>query len=149
MRPIAIRLFKNKVFGTTYGKGLRRSALFNATAEVGEPYAKYLLDFEGAAAWANHASTQSQVALVTQSAEDIENNSEVLWSWVKWYDKSTGDKEYVDGLAIFDPSTERLTLWIKDPKRALEYDWVLQARRCQANAGKNSPEFLATNYDLA
>ena len=46
MTPIAIRLFENKVYGSTYGQGLRRSAVFNATAEVTEPYAKYLLDFE-------------------------------------------------------------------------------------------------------
>jgi hypothetical protein len=51
MRPIAIRLFENQKFGTTYGKGLRRSAVFNATAEVDEPYAKYLLDFEEGRVW--------------------------------------------------------------------------------------------------
>ena len=39
MRPIAIRLFENPKFGTTYGKGLRRSAVFYASGEVSEPYA--------------------------------------------------------------------------------------------------------------
>jgi hypothetical protein len=148
MRPIAIRLFENKVFGTTYGKGLRRSAVFNATAEVGEPYAKYLLDFESSESWMHHAKTASQVALVDKAFDQIKANEETLWSWVKWYDKHTGDKEYVDGFAFFDPSTEQVMLSIADPKRNLEWDWALPARRCQGTAGRNSPAFLATNYDL-
>lgn len=149
MRAIAIRLFENKKFGSTFGPGLRRQAVFNATAEINDPYAKYLLDFESAQAWVHHAKTDAQVTLVNECMDQIKEDKEMLWSWVKWYDKSTGDKEYVDGFAIFDQSTERVMLSIGDPKRGLEWDWALPVRSCTARAGKNSPAFLATNYDLA
>ncbi len=148
MRPIAIRLFENKVFGTTYGKGLRRTAVFNATAEVNEPYAKYLLDFEAGPAWINHAKTDAQMKIARQFVDQVERDEDVLWSWVKWYDKGTGDKEYVDGFALYDLESEEIVFQLNDPKRKIECDWALPARRCQGTAGKNTPAFLATNYDL-
>lgn len=148
MRPIAIRLFENKIFGTTYGKGLRRSAVFNATAEVNEPYAKYLLDFEAGPAWINHAKTDAQMKIARQFVDQVERDEDVLWSWVKWYDKGTGDKEYVDGFALYDLESEEIALHLHDEKRGLVEEWLLPARRCQGTAGRNSPAFLATNYDL-
>lgn len=149
MRPIAIRLFENQKFNTTYGKGLRRSALFNATAEVSEPYAKYLLDFESGPVWINHAKTDAQMRIARQFVEQVDLDEEVLWSWVKWYDKGTGDKEFVDGFALYDLESEEIALNLNDPKRGVADEWLLPARRCQSTAGKNSPAFLATNYDLA
>jgi hypothetical protein len=148
MRPIAIRLFENKVFGTTYGKGLRRSAVFNATAEISEPYAKYLLDFESGPAWINHARTDGQLQIAQRFIDQVERDEDVLWSWVKWYDKGTGDKEYVDGFALYDTHSEEIALHLNDAKRGLTDEWLLPARRCQATAGRNSPAFLATNHDL-
>ena len=148
MRPIAIRLFENPKFGTTYGKGLRRSAVFNATAEVGEPYAKYLLDFEEGRAWANHARTEAQLHVARQYIDQAERDDSVLWSWVKWYDKGTGDKEYVEGFALYDLESEEVALHLNDAKRGVTQEWLLPARRCQGTAGKNSPAFLATNHDL-
>ena len=148
MRPIAIRLFENKVFGTAYGKGLRRSAVFNATAEVNEPYAKYLLDFESGPAWINHARTDGQLQIAQRFIDQVERDEDVLWSWVKWYDKGTGDKEYVDGFALYDTHSEEIALHLNDAKRGLTDEWLLPARRCQATAGRNSPAFLATNHDL-
>ena len=44
-KEIAVRLFENKKLGTTYGRGLYRSAVFNASAEIKDPHVKYLLDF--------------------------------------------------------------------------------------------------------
>jgi hypothetical protein len=149
MTPIAIRLFENKVFGTTYGKGLRRSAVFNATAEVEEPSAKYLLDFEAGRAWANHASTDHQIAIARKFIEQADADEDVLWSWVKWYDKSTGEKEYVDGFAAYDMGREEVALYLNDTKRGLTEEWFLPARRCQRTVGRNSPAFLATNHDLS
>jgi hypothetical protein len=146
MRPIAIRLFENKVFGTTYGKGLLRSAVFNATAEVSEPYAKYLLDFESGPAWINHARTDVQLQIAQRFIDQVERDEDVLWSWVKWYDKGTGDKEFVDGFALYDIGSEEIALHLNDPKRELTDEWLLSA---QGTTGKNSPVFLATNYDLA
>ena len=148
MRPIAIRLFENPKFGTTYGKGLRRSAVFNATAEVSEPYAKYLLDFEAGRAWANHARTEAQLHVARQFIDQAERDDNVLWSWVKWYDKGTGDKEYVEGFALYDIESEEVALHLNDAKRGVTQEWLLPARRCQATTGKNSPAFLATNHDL-
>lgn len=148
MRPIAIRLFENPKFGTTYGKGLRRSAVFNATAEVSEPYAKYLLDFEEGRAWANHARTDEQLHVARRFIDQAERDDNVLWSWVKWYDKGTGDKEYVEGFALYDLESEEVALYLNDAKRGVTQEWLLPARRCQATAGKNSPAFLATNHDL-
>ena len=43
MKQVTIRLWENKKFGTTYGKGLYRRAIYNGTAEVLSPYTKYLL----------------------------------------------------------------------------------------------------------
>jgi len=148
MRPIAIRLFENKVFGTTYGKGLRRSAVFNATAEVNEPYAKYLLDFESGPAWINHARTDGQLQIAGRFIDQVERDEDVLWSWVKWYDKGTGDKEFVDGFGLYDMGSEEIALHLNDAKRGLTDEWLLPARRCQGVAGRNSPAFLATNHDL-
>jgi len=149
MRPIAIRLFENKVFGTTYGKGLRRTAAFNATAEVGEPYAKYLLDFEPGSAWINHARTDAQIEATRRFAHQVQQDQGVLWSWVKWYDKTTGHKQYVDGFALYDPEGEEVVFHLNDPERNIQWDWALPARRCQARAGRNSPALLATNHDLS
>lgn len=148
MRPIAIRLFENKKYGTTYGKGLRRNALFNATAEINEPYAKYLLDFEDGRAWINHARTDDQLAIAKKLIDQVDQDEGVLWSWVKWYDKNTGDKEYVSGFAAYDMDAEEIALHLDDAKRGLSEEWFLPTRRCQATAGRNSPAFLATNYDL-
>jgi hypothetical protein len=72
----------------------------------------------------------------------------VLWSWVKWYDKGTGDKEFVDGFGLYDMGSEEIALHLNDAKRGLTDEWLLPARRCQATAGRNSPAFLATNHDL-
>ena len=44
-KEIAIRLFQNAKYGTTYAKGVRHQALFNATADIKNPKVKYVLDF--------------------------------------------------------------------------------------------------------
>ena len=148
MRPIAIRLFENNKYGTTFGKGLRRSAVYNATAEINEPYAKYLLDFESGPAWINHARTDEQLAICRRLVEQAEENDSVLWSWVKWYDKTSGEKEFVSGFAAYDMASEEIALHVHDAQRGITEEWLLPARRCQATAGRNGPAFLATNHDL-
>jgi hypothetical protein len=148
MRKIAIRLFDNQKFGTTYGKGLRRSAVFNATAEIDEPYAKYLLDFEHGAMWIAHARNDAQLKIANQFVDQADKNENIFWSWVKWYDKNTAEKEIVTGFAAFDIDAGEIALHVHDSKRGLEEEWLLPARRCQSRAGKKSPAFLATNHDL-
>ena len=44
-KEIAVRLYENKKHGTTYGKGLFHSAVFNASADVLGRKTKFLLDF--------------------------------------------------------------------------------------------------------
>jgi hypothetical protein len=148
MTPIAIRLFENAKYGSTYGAGLRRSAVYNATAEITEPYAKYLLDFEPGAAWVDHARTEHQLATARRLIDQVERDQEVLWSWVKWYDKTSGEKEFVSGFAAYDMAGEEIALHVHDAQRGITEQWLLPARRCQATAGRNSPAFLATNHDL-
>ena len=148
MTPIAIRLFENPKYGTTYGAGLRRGAVYNATAEITEPYAKYLLDFESGAAWADHARTDQQLHIVQRFVDQVQRDQEVLWSWVKWYDRATGHKECVQGFALYDISSEEIALHVRDAQRGITEEWLLPARRCQATPGRRSPAFLATNHDL-
>jgi hypothetical protein len=148
MRPIAIRLFENNKYGTTYGKGLRRSAVYNATAEINEPYAKYLLDFEPGAAWVDHARTEDQLQTAQRLIDQVQRDQELLWSWVKWYDRASGEKEFVSGFAAYDMASEEIALHVHDAQRGITEQWLLPLRRCQATAGRNSPAFLATNHDL-
>ena len=44
-KEIAVRLYENKKYGTTYGKGLFHSAVFNGSADVLGSNTKYLLDY--------------------------------------------------------------------------------------------------------
>ena len=41
---IAVRLYDNNSYGTTYGKGLYRRAIYNGTIDAKEFNAKYLAD---------------------------------------------------------------------------------------------------------
>ena len=47
MKEITARLWENKMYGTTFAKGQYRKAIYNGTLEIMDPYAKYLVDFEG------------------------------------------------------------------------------------------------------
>jgi hypothetical protein len=105
-----------------------------------------LLDIESGPAWINHAKTDAQLQIARRFIDQVELDENVLWSWVKWYDKGTGDKEFVDGFALYDIGSEEIALHLNDPKRELTDEWLLSA---QGTTGKNSPVFLATNYDLA
>jgi len=68
---------------------------------------------------------------------------------VAGYDKEqVGDKEYVDGFTLYDLESEEIAFHLQDAKRGLLEEWLLPARRCQGTAGRNSPAFLATSYDL-
>lgn len=41
---VAVRLFENQAYGTTYGKGLYRRAVYNGTVDIKAPKVKYLID---------------------------------------------------------------------------------------------------------
>ena len=87
------------------------------------------------------------MAIARKFIDQVEQADTILWSWVKWYDKGTGDKEYVAGFAAYDTDTEEIAFHLNDPKRDLNEEWFLPARRCQATAGRNSPACFAPNYE--
>ena len=68
-KEIAVRLFENKKLGTTYGKGLYRLAVFNASAEIKDPHVKYLLDFYQFERWQHTANTDKQIVILNQIKE--------------------------------------------------------------------------------
>ena len=116
MRPIAIRLFENPKYGTTHGAGLRRGAVYNATAEITDPYAKYLLDLESGAAWADHARTDEQLHIVQRFVDQVQQDQEVLWSWVKAFfqqqllSHGKDQTEHAHSAPINHPVTEAVSL---------------------------------------
>ena len=61
---IAVRLFDNNTYGTTYGKGLYRRAVFNGTIDARSPTAKYLVDCYNYEDWCNIASTDQQITVL-------------------------------------------------------------------------------------
>ena len=123
--------------------------MFNATAEITGPYAKYLLELESGAAWVNHARTRAQHNIADQFADQVQRDPGLLWSWVQWYDKATGHKESVTGFALYDTEGAEIALHLDDAERGLVEQWQLPARRCQGTAGRNCPAFLATNHALS
>ena len=79
----------------------------------------------------------SVVILPSNLGEDYPNDS-VLWSWIKWYDKTTGENELVAGFAAYDMDNEEIALHLDDGKRALTDQWFLPARRCTGRATEES-----------
>jgi hypothetical protein len=43
----------------------------------------------------------------------------VLWSWVKWYDKTSGEKEFVSGFAAYDMDSAEIALHVHDAQRGI------------------------------
>ena len=82
---VAVRLFENQAYGTTYGKGLYRRAIYNGTVDVKTPKVKYLIDLFSYEEWAHQARTDQQM-VVLQSVED---QPHALFSWVQRYDPLT------------------------------------------------------------
>ncbi|NDE54117.1 MAG: hypothetical protein EB069_05915, partial [Actinobacteria bacterium] len=54
-QPVAVRLYENTTYGTTYGRGLYRRALYNGTVDLKQSGIKYLLDLYTGEDWANQA----------------------------------------------------------------------------------------------
>ena len=90
---IAVRLYENNKYGSTYGKSLYHNALFNATADVKHPKAKYLLDFYSYEHWEAQAKTDEQIEVVQLVSEAA--NKDTLVSWVLRYDAETKHKAWV------------------------------------------------------
>ena len=147
---IAVRFYENKTYGSTYGKGLYRRAIFNGTADLQEPRAKYLLDMLAYSDWENTARTTDEMEAL-RAAEEVAGNaphSNLLATWIKRLDND-GSKPRVQGFGLLDLDTHQLTLLISDAAKGVEQAWKLDAKPCKQSAqNKNSPNLLATNADL-
>lgn len=145
-KEIAVRLFENKRFGSTYGKSLYRTALFNASAEIKDPHVKYLLDFYQFDRWQHSANTDEQIQTLNEITAIC--NSSDLMSWVVRYNSATKTKTPVQGAAIFDPNENSLKLIVIDTELGIEDIWTLPVKSCSVTRS-NAPSLIATNTELA
>lgn len=145
-KEIAVRLYDNPLYGTTHGKGLYRTAVFNGSADIAEPSVKYLLDFDSIERWA-HCS-QNEIDDIARDHVTSEAHGDLIASWVVRYDTLTKAKERVSGFCTLDLRTKKLVLLIEDCAFGIEDTWSLGAKSCKAVTGKRSPQLLATNAEL-
>ena len=145
-KEIAVRLFQNAKYGTTYAKGVRHQALFNATADIKNPKVKYVLDFYTYEHW-EFLAKESQLDIVNQVRNEVDKDT--LVSWIVRYDLPTKTKTAVYGFSTLDMKTNKLILCVLDNEAGVEDSWQLTAKPCRAVAGKNVAELLATNCELA
>lgn len=145
-KEIAVRLYQNAKYGTTYAKGQRHQALFNATADIKEPKVKYLLDFYTYEYW-EFLAKDAQLSIVQQVQETVGKDS--LVSWVVRYDHATKAKTPIYGFSALDMKTNELIVCVIDTDAGVEESWKLIAKPCKTVTGKNVAELLATNSELA
>ena len=145
-KEIAVRLFQNAKYGTTYAKGVRHQALFNATADIKQPKVKYVLDFYTYQHW-EFLAKENQLDIVNQVRDIV--NEDNLVSWIVRYDTTTKEKTPVYGFSTLDMRTNELILCALDSEVGIEESWQLTAKPCRAVKGKNVAELLATNSELA
>ena len=142
---IAVRLYDNNTYGTTYGRGLYRKAIYNGTIDAKQSNAKYLVDFYNYEDWANQAKTDGQMEILA----NVTPVPDTLFSWVAHYDGATKSKTPVTGVCLLNASTMDVRVVIMDAQHDVEDSWQLTARSCRlAEHGKRSPQLLATNGDL-
>ena len=77
--PIAVRLYENKAYGTTYGKGLYRKALYNGTVEAIEATETYLVDFYNYEDWSNMARTDGEMEILANVTPTSNESPRVSW----------------------------------------------------------------------
>jgi alkylhydroperoxidase/carboxymuconolactone decarboxylase family protein YurZ len=145
-KEIAVRLYQNAKYGTTYAKGQRHQALFNATADIKEPKVKYLLDFYSYEYW-EFLAKDTQLSVVQQVQEIVGKDS--LVSWLVRYDHATKAKTPIYGFSTLDMKTNELIVCAVDVDAGVEESWKLIAKPCKTVTGKNVAELLATNSELA
>ena len=145
-KEIAVRLFQNAKYGTTYAKGVRHQALFNATADIKNPKVKYVLDFYTYEHW-EFLTKENQLEIVNQVRNEVDKDT--LVSWIVRYDLATKTKTSVYGFGTLNMKSNELILCVLDGEAKVEDSWKLTAKPCRAIAGKNVAELLATNSELA
>ena len=150
-RAIAVRFYENKRFGNTYGKGLYHKAVFNATADVQQPKAKYLLDMFQFSDWINTAKTDADMGILSAASDLVGAGckDDFLATWLKRMD-SDGSKQRIDGFGMLNMETGKLVLAINDEETGIQQVWQLEVKPCKQSAqNTNAPQMLATNFDLS
>jgi hypothetical protein len=141
---IAVRLYDNKLHGTTYGKALYRSAIYNGTLDLSSPTIKYLVDYYSYADWCNKAKTDGQMTIVKR----VECKADTLYSWTYRYDEAQ-HKTVVDGFSTIDLNNKDVFVLICDEEEGIAEQWNLVAKRCKpSSSGKKIPQLFATNCEL-
>jgi len=142
---IAVRLYENNAYGTTFGKGMYRRALFNGTIDAKSPTAKYLVDCFYYQDWCNQASTDEQMAVLAA----VEADDKKLYSWIKHYDTVTRAKRLVGGCMQFDLDSLDMNIMICDETAGVADHWRIEGKPCKtAMKSQKSPQILGTNGDL-
>ena len=142
---LALRLYENSTYGSTYGKGLFRRALFNGSIDIKSPLVKYVIDLFNYDDWCNIAKTHAQIEIIT----GVPQQADTLYTWINRYDTSTKQKTLVSGFCSFDCESKDINVMIIDPECNIEGVWKISAKPCQTNRnGLRAPQFLATNADL-
>ena len=86
-RAIAVRLFINDKFNTTYGKSLFRKAIFNGMIELKDPKTKFLVDLYQYPKWEALAKNDMQMDTIRELANtDFPADESLLFSWIAHYD---------------------------------------------------------------
>ena len=142
---LALRLYENSTYGSTYGKGLFRRALFNGSIDIKSPTVKYVIDLFNYEDWCNIAKTHAQIEIIT----GVPQQADTLYTWINRYNTSTKQKTLVSGFCSFDCESKDINVMIIDPECNIEGVWKISAKPCQTNRnGLRAPQFLATNADL-
>jgi hypothetical protein len=142
---IAVRFFQNNTYGTSYAKGKFRKAIYNGTIDAKHINLKYLIDLYSYEDWANTAKTDSQMEIL----ENITSEADTLYSWMKYYDPNTKEKQMVTGMCQINMDSMKVMVLIFDEIHGVEDRWDITARPCkQSTNGLKTPQLLATNGDL-
>lgn len=143
---MAVRLYENQQYGSTYGPGLYRKAVFNGSIDINGPVVKYVIDLYAFDDWSKLAKTDEQMAILN----DVDNDPEKIYSWLHRYDTTTKQKTLVCGFCSLHLKTNEMTVMILDQAAGVEDSWKIVAKPCVPNKrGLRSPQLLATNADLA
>jgi hypothetical protein len=143
-KEIAVRLYENKKYGTTYGKGLFHSAVFNGSADVLGSNTKYLLDYYPYERFEHTARTDEQMGVMRELG--AVKSSDLLFSWVVQYNPATKHKSPMYGVSILNMKDNRLAL-MAGASADDAMQWNLTAKPCKERTGCKSPTLLATNAE--
>ena len=144
-QEIAVRLYDNKFYGTTYGKGLYRKAIYNGSIDMKNPSRKYVIDLFQYNDWSIQASTNEQLKIT----ETVSKIPDTIYSWIFLYDPTTKTKTPVYGCCVLDLNSNKMEILINSNEKENSIFWELEARPCKpTNDGRKVPQLLATNTDL-